>query len=81
MLHAHVFKLINKTLGPLEIYLFASRLNHQLPRFFSQLKKLYWFPVFYAQYLPSMLPMGMAVVKKLIIKYCLSRLRSDCIRH
>ena len=35
MLCPHVFQTISKAFGPLEIDLFASRLTHQLPRFFS----------------------------------------------
>ena len=35
MLSRGVFQKINLTLGPLEVDLFASRLTHQLPRFFS----------------------------------------------
>lgn len=35
MLSPEVFQKINQALGPLEVDLFASRLTHQLPRFFS----------------------------------------------
>ncbi|XP_065894060.1 uncharacterized protein [Dysidea avara] len=35
MIHPQIFLQINKTLGPLEVDLFASRLTHQLPRYFS----------------------------------------------
>jgi len=35
MLSPAVFQELNQTLGPLEVDLFASRLTHQLPRFFS----------------------------------------------
>ena len=35
MLHPQVFKQINSLMGPLDVDLFASRLMHQLPKFFS----------------------------------------------
>ena len=35
MLCPRIFRTICRTLGPLEVDLFASRLTHQLPRFFS----------------------------------------------
>ena len=35
MIHPEVFNQINTRLGPLEVDMFASRLTHQLPRFFS----------------------------------------------
>ena len=35
MLHPQVFKVMSEILGPLEMDLFASRLTHQLPKFFS----------------------------------------------
>ena len=35
MLHPQVFEQINSLMGPLDVDLFASRLTHQLPKFFS----------------------------------------------
>ena len=35
MIHPHLFSQIDRKLGPLEVDLFASRLTHQLPRYFS----------------------------------------------
>ena len=35
MLHPQVFKQINSLMGPLDVDFFASRLTHQLPKFFS----------------------------------------------
>ena len=35
MLHPHLFSQIKEKMGPLEVDMFASRLTHQLPRYFS----------------------------------------------